>query len=348
MQPPCHRAKLPQVTIALSAESAFLYIGGTGVEVVLTGSIAYDYLMHFPGKFRDHILTNHLESLSLSFLVDTLVRRPGGIAANIAYSMALLGESPRIMATVGEDFGDYRMFLESVGVQTSDIRVISDLFTASFFVTTDETGAQIASFYTGAMARATELNFSDLPVRPDLVFISPNDPEAMTAYAAECKELGIKYVYDPSQQILRLEAEALEAGIQGCEALFANEYELALIENKTRFDLDQIRELTMFTVITRGDEGSDLYIKNEHHRIAAIEPLTAGDPTGVGDAYRGGFIKGYINDLSLECSCMMGALTATYSLEHLGPQGHSFDLAEFVSRFQAEFGSECEVERLPS
>ncbi|MCH7566943.1 MAG: choice-of-anchor D domain-containing protein, partial [Nitrospirae bacterium] len=217
-------------------------------EVVLTGSVAFDYLMHFPGRFREHILPDHLDSLSLSFLVDSLEKRPGGIAANIAYSMALLGERPRVMATVGEDFEEYRQSLQSVGVVTDDIKVIPGLLTASFFVTTDETDAQIASFYTGAMAHASELKFADLESPPDLVMISPNDPDAMIAYANECVELGIRYLYDPSQQILRLDSSTLEEGIRGCEALFANEYELALIEDKTSLTIDDITELTKFTV----------------------------------------------------------------------------------------------------
>ncbi|MFQ5923197.1 MAG: carbohydrate kinase family protein [Anaerolineales bacterium] len=315
-------------------------------EVVLTGSVAYDYLMHFPGRFREHILPDHLDSLSLSFLVDSLERRPGGIAANIAYSMALLGERPRVMATVGEDFEEYRRSLESIGVVTDDVKVIPGLLTASSFVTTDETDAQIASFYTGAMAHATELRFADLDSRPDLVLISPNDPEAMTAYADECIELGIRFFYDPSQQILRLDAAALEAGIQGCEALFANDYELALIEDKTSFSIDDITELTKFTVITRGEEGSDLYTQEGRQRIPAVPPIETAEPTGVGDSYRAGFLKGFLRDMPLDCCCMMGALTATYSLEHLGPQSHRFELDEFVTRFRSVFDSSCDLEQL--
>ena len=315
-------------------------------EVVLTGSVAYDYLMSFPGRFKDHILPDHLDSLSLSFLVDSLERRPGGIAANIAYSLALLGERPRVLATVGKDFEDYRRSLETVGVATGDIKVISGLLTASFFVTTDETDVQIASFYTGAMAHATELRFADLEPKPDLVLISPNDPEAMVAYAAECIELGINYFYDPSQQILRLDSEPLEAGIQGCEALFANEYELALIEDKTSLTIDDITKLTKFTVITRGEEGSDLYTPEGRQRIPIVAPRETAEPTGVGDSYRAGFLKGYLHDLPLNCCCMMGALCATYSLEHLGPQSHHFDLDEFVARFDTEFGSKCDLKQL--
>ncbi len=315
-------------------------------EVVLTGSVAYDYLMSFPGKFKDHILPDHLDSLSLSFLVDSLERRPGGIAANIAYSLALLGERPRVLATVGEDFEEYRRSLESIGVVTSDVKVIPGLLTASFFVTTDETDAQIASFYTGAMAHATELSFAELDPPPDLVLISPNDPDAMIAYASECIELGIRYFYDPSQQILRLDPASLEAGIRGCEALFANDYELALIEDKTSLTIDDIKKLTKFTVVTRGEEGSDLYTSEGRQHIPIVPPRETAEPTGVGDSYRAGFLKGYLHDLPLDCCCMMGALCATYSLEHLGPQSHRFELDEFVARFEAEFDSKCDIKQL--
>jgi adenosine kinase len=315
-------------------------------EVVLTGSIAYDYLMSFPGRFKDHILPDHLDSLSLSFLVDSLERRPGGIAANIAYSMAMLGERPRVMATVGEDFEDYRRSLESIGVVTSDVKVIPGLLTASFFVTTDETDAQIASFYTGAMAHATDLSFAELESPPDLVLISPNDPDAMIAYANECTELGISYFYDPSQQILRLDSTTLEAGIRGCEALFANDYELALIEDKTSLTIDDITELTNFTVITRGEDGSDLYTHDGRQHIPIVPPRETAEPTGVGDSYRAGFLKGYLHELPLDCCCMMGALCATYSLEHLGPQSHHFELDEFAARFDSEFDSKCDLKQL--
>lgn len=316
------------------------------MDVVLTGSIAFDYIMRFPGRFRDHILPDRLDSLSLSFLVDTLDRRRGGIAANIAYSLALLGENPRVMATVGEDFDEYREFLEAVGVRTSEVRMVPGQLSASFFVTTDEAHAQIASFYTGAMARASELRFSDLDPRPDLVVISPNDPVAMTVYAEECQQLGIPYFYDPSQQILRLDGRALEHGIAGAEALFVNEYELALILEKTSLTTEKLADLMTFTVITRGERGSTLITKEGRIEIPAVRPRVDAEPTGVGDAYRAGFIKGYMHRVSLECCGKMGALAATYCLENLGPQGQRFGLSDFVKRFAAEFGSDCGLDRL--
>jgi len=311
------------------------------VDVVLTGSIAFDYIMRFPGRFGEHILPNRLDSLSLSFLVDTLDKRRGGIAANIAYSMALLGERPRIMATVGEDFEPYGRFLQGIGVKTAEIKIIPGIHSASFFVTTDAVDAQIASFYTGAMSHAAELKVADLDPRPELMLISPNDPRAMVSYASECQQLGIPYFYDPSQQILRLEGTELEQGIAGAEALFVNDYELALILDKTSLTLARIAERTRFTVITRSELGSELITPEGRVQIPAVRPKGAAEPTGVGDAYRAGFLKGYIHQFPLECCGRMGALAATYCLESLGPQGQEYDLGEFVSRFEQEFGSEC-------
>jgi len=316
------------------------------VEVILTGSVAFDYLMHFPGRIRDHILPDRLDSLSLSFLVDTLIRQRGGIAANIAYTLALLGERPGVMATVGEDFEEYRAWLEQAGVDTSLIHTVPGLFTASFFVTTDNAGAQVASFYTGAMARAAELHFTGLRPPPGLVMISPNDPGAMIAYVGECKSLSIPYFYDPSQQILRLEPGDLKEGIRGSAGLFVNDYEFALIQEKTHWGLEQILAETGFAVITRGEAGSDLYSGQKHWSIPAVPAEGLQDPTGVGDAFRGGFLKGYLHQMDLECCCKLGALAATLCAESPGPQSQRLNLPAFLERFEGTFGEDCQVSRL--
>jgi adenosine kinase len=316
------------------------------MNLVITGSIAYDYLMTFPGRFRDNILPDQLDRISLSFLVDSMVRQRGGIAANIAYTLGLLGERPLVMATVGEDFDEYRAWLEKNGVDTSAIKTIPELFTASFFVNTDENNAQIASFYAGAMARAHELRFADLPQQTDLVVISPNDPQAMIQYVKECHHLQIPYLYDPSQQIVRLEANDLIEGIEGCLALLANDYELGLIVEKTGFDLETIGRSASFIIITRGEHGADLYTGEDFITIPAVPPKQIADPTGVGDAFRGGFLKGYLHGLSLERCGQMGALAATYCLENSGTQGHHFDLRTFIQRFREHFEDQDELDQL--
>jgi adenosine kinase len=190
------------------------------MDIVCTGSIAYDYLMSFPGYFRDHILPDRLDTISLSFLVDSMIRQRGGTAPNIAYTLALLGMRPRLVGTAGEDFGEYREWLEAQGIDTSEVKIIPGKYTASFFANTDLANAQIASFYTGAMAHSSELSIYDLAEpRPDLVVISPNDPTAMDKYARECRELGIRYLYDPSQQLVRMRPEEIRAGVEGAHAL---------------------------------------------------------------------------------------------------------------------------------
>jgi adenosine kinase len=310
------------------------------MNILLTGSVAYDYLMTFPGYFRDHILPDRLDSISLSFLVDSMVRLRGGIAPNIAYTLALLGEKPRLWAAVGEDFEEYRAWLESKGVGTSGARVIQGVFTASFFVNTDRANAQIASFYPGAMAYAAQLLLHELKDdRPDLVVISPNDPVAMNLYVVECQEMKIPYIYDPSQQIVRMSADELRLGIQGAQALFVNDYECALIGKMTGWSPQEILQHNpqAFIVVTRGEDGAVIYAGSESYTIPVVKPECIVDPTGVGDAFRGGFLRGYSLGLDLSTCGLMGALAATYCLEQRGPQGHNYTPAEFVARFRSLF-----------
>ncbi len=309
------------------------------MNIIVTGSIAYDYLMTFPGLFAEYILPDQLDRISLSFLVDEMRRQRGGCAANIAYNLALLSERPRVMATAGQDFNEYRQWLEQHGVDTSLIRDEPDLFTASFFVNTDRGGHQIASFYTGAMARARELSFHDLETdKIDLVIISPNDPRAMVKYAAECQELGIPYLYDPSQQIVRLAGEELREGLEGCDLLVINDYEFELLQEKSGLSAQAIQcTPARACVVTLGAEGSLIWAKGEVYSIPAVPPRRDNDPTGVGDAFRAGLLKGLDLGLSWELTGRVGALAATYALEQAGPQNHSYTLADFVTRFREYF-----------
>lgn len=315
--------------------------------ILLTGSVAFDYLMTFPGYFRDHILPDKLDSISLSFLVDSFRKRRGGIAPNIAYTLALLGEQPHIMATVGEDFDDYRQWLEGNGVDTSRMQVIPGVATASFFCNTDLSNNQIASFYPGAMGYATQQSFrqwqGDLP---DLVVISPNDPEAMKQYVVECHDLGIPYLYDPSQQIVRLTAEELRSGILGAQAMFINDYEFGLVQKMTGMQAGDLLQTLQFMVVTCGSQGSKVYTKETEYAIPVVPPEQIVDPTGVGDAYRGGFLTGYSHGVNLEICGKMGTLAATYCLECEGTQTHCFTLKEFISRFRQNFDDHGQLDKL--
>jgi adenosine kinase len=308
------------------------------MKIALTGSIAYDYLMTFPGHFEEHFLPDKLSSISLSFLVDGMVKRRGGVAPNIGYTMALLGGNPLLIGTVGEDFELYQAWLEEQGVDTRGIKVIPDEFTASFFVTTDNANAQIASFYPGAMAFACQLSLEEWwEEHPDLVVISPNDPEAMACYVREAKKLNIPYFYDPSQQIVRLSGEHLREGVKGAFALFVNDYEFGLIQKRTGLAREEILRHLDLLVITKGEKGSTIYVEDRGIEIPKVPPDGIVDPTGIGDAFRGGFLIGYSYHLPWELCGKMGSLAATCCLESDGPQGHHFTTEEFIRRFREHF-----------
>ncbi len=308
------------------------------MAIVITGSVAYDYLMTFPGHFKEQILPEKLSEISLSFLVDTMTRQRGGIAPNIAFTLALLGDKPKIMATVGQDFAEYRAWLESKGVNTEYILEIPEKYTASFFANTDLDNCQIASFYTGAMAYAKNLSIKNLDrSKVDLVVISPNDPTAMSKYAAECEELGIPYLYDPGQQVVRNAPDDIREGIIGAQSLFINEYEFELIQKHTGMSAESIRNAVEFVVITCGECGSDIWVKDTHYKIPAIAPVKIADPTGVGDAFRGGFLRGQRLKLDWQICGQMGALAATYCLENRGTQNHFYTPKEFVQRYRQNF-----------
>lgn len=307
------------------------------MDILLTGSVAYDYLMTFPGQFKEQILPERLDSISLSFLVDSMSKQRGGIAPNIAYTMALLGQKPRVMATVGEDFGDYRAWLDSKGVDTNLMKVVPGVFTASFFATTDHSSAQIASFYPGAMGYSATQSLKEVAQKPDLVIVSPSSPDAMMKFPAECRELGIPYLYDPSQQVLRLEGKEIARDMEGAYFLFCNDYEFGLISKKTGWSLDQILEHVKVLVITRGKDGADLYSDGNSVHIPTVPEDEVVDPTGVGDAFRGGFLAGYSHGFDWKLCGEIGSLSAVYCLEQRGTQNHSYTREDFVQRFRMHF-----------
>ena len=311
------------------------------MKLIVTGSIAYDYLMSFPGKFTEHLLPEHMQRVSLSFLVDTMDKRRGGCAPNIAYTLALLGERPHLMATAGQDFTDYGAWLTAAGVDTSLVKVVGNKFTASFFCSTDEANNQIASFYTGAMANAGELSFRTVDglAQDGLVIISPNDPGAMVQYAEECSTMGIKYIWDPGQQCARMDGAQLKDGIVGAHIVICNDYEFELIRQKTGMQEADVLAVASMLIITRGEHGSTVITRDTRIDVPAVPPDRIVDPTGVGDAFRGGLMKGLASGRSLEVSAQMGSVAATWALEHLGGTSHAYTWAEFVQRYEALFGA---------
>jgi adenosine kinase len=314
------------------------------MKIVVTGSIAFDYLMSFPGKFTEHILPEHISRVSLSFLVDSMDKRRGGCAPNIAYTLALLGERPLLMATAGEDFSDYRRWLESAGIDTTLVREVQGKFTASFFCSTDTENNQIASFYTGAMANAGELSFRDAR-DCGLAIISPNDPEAMLQYADECRAMHIPFIFDPGQQCARLGGEELAHGLRGASVLICNDYEFELIRDKTGLSEHKVLDQVQALVVTRGEHGATVtrhdpaaHARVERIDVPAVRPEREADPTGVGDAYRGGLMKGLARQADLRTCAQIGSVAATYALEHLGGQSHSYSWEEFAARYERHFG----------
>ncbi len=317
------------------------------MSFVITGSVAYDYLMRFPGRFRDHILPESLDSLSVSFLADSMSRVRGGVAANIAYTMHLLGGDPVIMATVGEDFGDYRRWLEEQGLTTAQIIEYPDELTATFFVSTDLDQNQIANFYTGAMSKSREISLeSRALLDASLVLISPNDPVAMLNYARECKQFGIPFAYDPSQQIARLSGEDLHQSVPGAAFLLCNEYELAMVQSKTGWSLEEIRAQVGTLVLTLGKKGSVIYTGDEVISVPVAHLERIDDPTGAGDAYRGGFFAALIQGLPLIVCGKIGSLCSVYALENVGTTAHRFTLDEFATRYSRVFGAEPALQML--
>ena len=236
------------------------------MNITITGSIAYDYIMTFPGRFAETILPDQIQNLSVSFLVDSMKRQRGGTSPNIAYTMALLGGNPSIMATSGQDFGEYRAWLEEKGVNTTPVVDIEDEYCASFFVNTDLDQNQIASFYAGAMAHAAQLSFAKHAPDTALTIISPNAPDAMNAHVNECKAMGIDYIYDPSQQTVRLSGEELANGLDGCYMLTINAYEYSLIQERTGLSEDEIKEKAGAILVTKGKEGSWLWVNGRSHQ----------------------------------------------------------------------------------
>ena len=310
------------------------------MKLIVTGSIAFDYLMSYPGKFTEHILPEHIHRLSLSFLVDSMDKRRGGCGPNIAYTIALLGERPYLMATAGQDFSDYKAWMDAVNIDTSLVKTIDGKFCASFFCSTDQHANQIASFYTGAMANAGELSMRTVEgIRDALVIISPNDPDAMVQYAEECRTLGIPFIFDPGQQCARMSGGELRDGVTGAAIVIVNDYELELLRQKTGLGETEILGVAKALIVTRGEHGSSVITAGGRVDVEAVAPDRIVDPTGVGDAFRGGLMKGLALGLPYDTCARMGSVAAAYALEHLGGQSHAYRWDEFKMRYEAHFGA---------
>jgi len=312
------------------------------VTIAVTGSIATDHLMRFPGRFAEQLLADQLAHISLSFLVDDLVIRRGGVGGNIAYAMGVLGGSPLLVGAAGADFAEYRAWLESNGVDCSAVRVSDSAYTARFVCTTDEDMAQIASFYPGAMSEAREIEIAAVAKSAgsvDLVLVGANDPDAMLRHTDECRLLGIPFAADPSQQLARLSGDDAKKLIQGAKYLFTNEYEWGLLQQKTGLSEEEIRAQVGLRVTTLGAKGVEIVdAEGNWVRVGVVPERGKVDPTGVGDAFRAGFLLAHSAGLSLERSAQLGSLVAVYVLETVGTQEWTFQRDDALKRLTEAYG----------
>lgn len=315
------------------------------MHIAITGSLANDHLMTFPGRFADSFVHEQLDKVSLSFLADDLQVRRGGVGGNIAFGMAVLGLSPVLIAAAGVDFADYRSWLERHGVDCSGVRVSEERHTARFVCTTDTDSAQIATFYPGAMSEAREIELQPVADRLgafDLVLVGPNDPEAMLRHTDECRRRGIPFAADPSQQLAVMGGQDIRRLIDGATYLFTNEYESHLTEQKTGWNAQEIAERVTTRVITRGAEGATVETKGEAPvRVGVVPAERVADPTGVGDAFRAGFLAGLGWGLSHERCAQVGALLATHVVESVGTQEYEHQLAGATERLADAYGAEA-------
>jgi adenosine kinase len=319
------------------------------VRIAVTGSIATDYLMTFPGRFSEQLVADQLDRVSLSFLVDELEVRRGGVAANISFGLAQLGVSAVLVGAVGEDFDtDYRAWLTRHGVDTSGVHVSELKHTARFLCTTDLAQNQMASFYTGAMEEARFIELAPIAERSgsfDLVVVSPNDPEAMLRHTTECRQLGWSFMADPGQQLARMEGPQVRRLVDGARFLVTNDYERALLETKTGWSSDEVLERVGVRITTLGPKGCLLESSDgERCEVPAAPEQRREDPTGVGDAFRAGFLAGLRWDLGLERCAQIGSMVATYVLEHVGTQEYALDAEDFLARLGSVYGDDARDE----
>ncbi|MFC7344124.1 carbohydrate kinase family protein [Saccharopolyspora griseoalba] len=303
--------------------------------------------MHFPGRFAEQLVSDNLQQVSLSFLVDDLVVRRGGAAANIAFALGVLGRDPVLVGAVGEDFADYRSWLERNGVDCGGVHVSEFAHTARFVCTTDQDFNQIASFYAGAMAEARNIELAPV-VRArsaDLVLISPNDPKAMLRHADECRQLGFRWASDPSQQLARLDGDQVRRVVEGADYLFTNSYEWGLLLHKTGWSEGEVLERVGTRVTTLGADGAEVVERGGARlRVPAVPELGKADPTGVGDGFRAGFLAGVEAGLSLERSAQLGSLIAVHVLEVTGTQEWTLHPERCRKRLAGIYGERAATE----
>ncbi len=301
-------------------------------EIIVSGSLAYDRIMDFPGYFSEHILPEKIHALNVCFQVDGIKEKFGGTAGNIAYALSLLGEHPVVSGTIGLDYHRYFEWLANNGIATNNIKIIENEFTASAYITTDRADNQITGFHPGAMKYPTSLDFDKLNPKETIVIVSPGNLDDMLSYPRLCKARGFDYIFDPGQSLPMLEAGNLTQAIEGCRILIANDYELELIISKTGLKKELLLKLANTIIVTKGELGSLVSTLDDEIKIPAVKPKKAVDPTGAGDAYRGGLISGLVREKSIKDCAKMGSVCASFCVECYGTQDYRFSKEEFNER----------------
>jgi adenosine kinase len=309
------------------------------MTIFVSGSLAYDRIMDFPGRFVDHILPEKIHILNVCFMVNGLTERFGGTAGNIAYNLALLEEKPVILATGGRDFGPYRDWLAGLDLPLTGIRMIDEEFTAGAYITTDLADNQITGFNPGAMKHQSEYRFDGANPKDSLAIIAPGNLPDMLAYSRHYKEMGLPYIFDPGQSIPAWGAEELREMATGALAIIVNDYEMEMFHQKTGLGEGELQNLAQALIITKGEEGSELIVPKGREVIPPAKPLRVQDPTGAGDAYRAGLIKGLTLNLPWATAALLGSTLASFAVEQAGTQEHRFTLSDFQHRYQENFGT---------
>lgn len=302
--------------------------------ITVTGSLAFDNIMNFDGKFGDHIMPDKIHQINLSFLAKTLKKQNGGTAGNIAYNLALLQTPVSIVGAVGNDFSQYSDFLKQAGVDLSGIKIIENESTSSAFIMTDLSDNQITAFYPGAMSENSSLEID----QTSFAVISPNDPKAMINFAKQCQEKNIPYMMDPGMQLPALNQEDLKNMINGATILIGNDYEIALLKEKTGLSDQDLLSQVKILITTLGEKGSTIQLLEKTYTIAPGKPKEVLDPTGAGDAYRAGFLAGYLKELDLQLCGQMGSIASCFAIEKYGTTSHSFSEEEFQQRYKQTYG----------
>ncbi|MFZ1035829.1 MAG: carbohydrate kinase family protein [Smithella sp.] len=302
------------------------------MKIIVSGSMAYDRIMDFPGKFSDHILPDKIHVLNVCFQVNGLKEKYGGTAGNIAYALTVMGEKPLICATIGHYYQKYFKWLAKNGLSTENIKIIADEFTAGAYITTDRSDNQITGFNPGAMKYQSTLDFSKLDPENTIVIVSPGNFEDMVNYPRACKNKGIDYILDPGQSLPMWDKQDLIQAIEGCRILIVNDYELSLIISKTGLDKKALLEMTSTIITTLGESGSQISMREREIAVPAFRVKKVVDPTGAGDAYRGGLLCGLVHGKNIEQCARMGSVCASFSIENYGTQEYSFTPEEFNER----------------